>query len=822
MIDRTSLRVALRTLGRHRGFTIVAVSSLAIAIALNTTMYSVLEAMLAPRINARSPDQLYQIQYYGPIWYFRDMKRAALRDVVVEDALRKGITDFGELTGYWYSFAIAQEPLIELGDRYKRASGATVLIVRTNFFDVLGSAFREGRGFIREDESNAATVVISDRFADYFFPGQSAVGKTLTMDGNGFTVIGVVERNDIFRPLAGDFWMLRPDSVRPISANLLRLRKRSVEGNVEAQLALIAARLAIAEGAEAGKSRFNSSSFATVRMNIGKFHWALIGAVVAVLLVACANLANLQLARGLARARELAVRAAVGASRKQLISHLLLETAILAAAGMLLGVFLTLWANSLVKATIPPVMDEYLIAPQTSWGMFAFATVAALVRLVLAGLLPALRISRVDLETLLKSGAGTGANRHHRRRYGVMVIAQIGLALPVLIGAVIVIRAAILVGHPDYQFRQQHGYDPSPLVVSSTWFRGDSSKSIRVNAVASDLVARAKSARGVLDAAVELDRAPIKNRVMVDDENGVVREEPAPQWSYSIVSPQYLRTLGRTIEHGRDFFDGELDGRSVIIDAPTARFLWGNRNPIGRVIKFGDAKSDMPWLRVVGVLGDERDTVAIRRVNPTANYRLGLVYRVITPNDSIVPGLRWQSMTMYARTQGNTELAAVRIQRALRTVGKLNNPSAIPLEQQYGNVAARARQAFVAALFGTFGFVGLALVAIGVFGIVAHSVAERRRELAVRISLGATARNVLHAVLREGNALILAGIAIGLLLTRDSIWWLGNFLVDEDAGYNAPLMALIAAGLFSLAGIAAFFPAWRATRIDPADALRNE
>ena len=264
--------------------------------------------------------------------------------------------------------------------------------------------------------------------------------------------------------------------------------------------------------------------------------------------------------------------------------------------------------------------------------MFAFASVAALVCLFLAGLLPALRISRVDLDTLLKSGAGTGANRHHRRRYGVMVIAQIGFALPVLIGAVIVIRAAILVGHPDSQFRRQYGYDPSPLVVSSTSFRGDSSKSLsRQRRRERSRGAREIGARACSTQPWSCIVRRSKNRVMVDDENGAVREEPAPLWSYGIVSPQYLRTLGRTIEHGRDFFDGEFDGRSVIIDAPTARFLWGNRNPIGRVIKFGDAKSDMPWLRVVGVLGDERDTVAIRRVNPTANYRLGLVYRVITP-----------------------------------------------------------------------------------------------------------------------------------------------------------------------------------------------
>jgi putative ABC transport system permease protein len=468
-------------------------------------------------------------------------------------------------------------------------------------------------------------------------------------------------------------------------------------------------------------------------------------------------------------------------------------------------------------------MAETMIAPQTSWMMFVFAATAALLCLVLAGLLPALRISRVDLDTLLKSGAGTGANRQHRRRYGMMVIAQIGFALPVLIAAAIVLRAAIVLSGSDYHRYRMYGYDQTPLVVSNIAFSRDSVRAIHVNALASELVARAKSVRGVLEASVELPREPVRRRVMVDDENGVVREEPAPQWSYRVISPQYFRTLDLPIVRGRDFAAGEFDGRSVIMDAPSARFLWGNRNPLGRRIKFGDAKSDMPWLTVVGIVGDWRDSTAIRGVDPTANYRLARVYRVITPQDSVVLGSGgWTWMTMLARAKGSTELAAIRVQRALRSVRQLNNLSVVPLEALSGIVERRSKQSFVASLFGTFALVGIGVAAIGVFGIVAHSVEERKRELAVRISLGATTRNILHAVLREGNVLILAGIAIGLLLTKDSIWWLDNFLLDDEAGYDAPFMALVASELFALAVFAAFVPAWRATRIDPVEALRHD
>jgi hypothetical protein len=310
----------------------------------------------------------------------------------------------------------------------------------------------------------------------------------------------------------------------------------------------------------------------------------------------------------------------------------------------------------------------------------------------------------------------------------------------------------------------------------------------------------------------------------------------AHQWDYRTVSPSFFRVMGRTIERGRDFRDGEFDGNAVIMDAPSAKYMWGSHNPIGRAIKFGDAKSDEPWHRVIGILGDMRDTFWIRRTDPYANYRIAEVYRVITPADSAAylfnPRFRGTipeamlraraTITLYARTRGNAELAAVRLQRELRSMKSAEAPSAVPMEDELGISTWRVRQDFVASLFSTFAFIGLGLVAIGLYGIVSHSVAERRRELAVRISLGATARHILRSVLREGNVLLLGGMAIGLFLTKYTVMWLGQYFSNENDGYNAPLFAAIAAFLFALAAFAAFIPAWRATRIDPVEALRHE
>jgi len=831
-VDRSTLRIAARTLRRHKGFATVAVLSIAVAIALNTVMYSLMDAMLDPRISARQPDHIYSIAYYGD-----RLHRLGPDDV--SKALAARFPNFEGLTGSrWYDSNWMAEPLLENRSRYMRARPQ---VVRANYFDFLGTQPLEGRTFLPRDEGTQ-NIVVSDRLARKLFPDESPVGRSLLVDGNGFTVIGVVARNATFGPLFSDAWLLKQGSARAVDVSLMRFREKVDPHAIADQLKDVASQLALAAGETPGETAFRGRAFVSRHAVLNSFHYALIGAVVAVLIVACANLANLQLARGLSRNRELALRSAVGASRRHLIQHLMLESAILAVIGLVVGLLLTTWGVHIVRTAIPPAIEDYIIEPQTSWKMFAFASLAALVCLFLVGLIPALHISRVDPDTLLKSSSGTGANRAHRRRYGMMVVAQIGFALPILIGAIVVLKAAWTMQSRDWLVRQVYGYDPSPLVTASVPIVANpgSDVAVRMADVAAELTTRAKAIPGVVDAAAYFSREPAGKSVTVDDASGYLREEMAHLWSYSIVSPSYVRTTGRSIARGSDFGESEFDGTTVIMDARTAKFLWGNENPLGRAIKFGDAKSNAPFHRVVGIIGDLRDTFAIRRRDPNANFRLNLVYRVITPTDSLVVRARlWPprpsasvaqrmlagraNVSLYARADGNAELAAVRLQRTLRsfrTGGAA--PTAVTLLDQAGISENRIRHDFVGSLFSTFAFLGIALVALGVYGIVSHSIAERRRELAVRISLGATMRDILHAVLREGNAIILAGIALGLGFTYFTVGWLGQFFMTEYDGNDSVLFAFIAVGLFALAAFAAFIPALRATRIDPVEALRHE
>ena len=832
-MDRSTLRIAARTLRRHKGFTTVAVLSIAVAIALNTVMYSLMDAMLDPQVSARNPETIYGITYYG----VRD------RPVPAEDiarAIGARFPAFEGLTGLRpYRSSFRAEPLAENGNRYMRVSA---MVVRPNYFDFLGTEPLEGRTFVARDE-NSPVAVISDRLARKLFPDESPVGRAFTLEGEGLTVIGVVRRNATFGPLISDLWRLRESGAAPVPVTLMRFREQIDQYAIGEQLKDVAAQLALSVGAQPGSTSFRGRQFVSRNMVLSSFHYALIGAVVAVLLVACANLANLQLARGLARTRELALRSAVGASRRQLIAHLVLESALLALIGLALGVVLTFWGVHLVRTSIPPAIEDYIIEPQTSWKMFGVAASAAMLCVFLVGLIPALHISRVDPDTLLKSGSGTGANRAHRRRYGVMVVAQIGFALPILIGAIVVFNASWRMHSRSWLIRELYGFDPTPLIIANVPIVAQAGNEVvvRMAELAAELTTRAKSVPGVVDAGVVFRMEPRGKTVTVDDESGHLREEMAHLWSYSLVSPSYFRTMGRAMEQGRDFQDGEFDGSAVIMDAPTARFLWPSQSPLGRAIKFGDAKATMRFHRVVGIVGDMRDTFAIRRNNPNANFRLQQVMRVITPTDSLIlRGRLWPArpagavtvqrwlpgylnVSVVARANGNSELAAIRLNRALRSFRSgAEQPTAVALLDQEGISERRIRQDFVTSLFSTFALLGVALVALGVYGIVSHSIAERKRELAVRISLGATARDILHSVLREGNAIVLAGVALGLGLTYFTVGWLSQFFFGEYDGNNSLLFAFIAAGLFAIAALAAFVPALRATRIDPVEALRHE
>jgi putative ABC transport system permease protein len=803
------LRFAARSLSRSRGFASIAILSFGLAIALNTTMYSLLDALLDPQLDVRHPEQLYHFRFFGN---YRRLPSGAL-----EDALRSGIPSFAAVSGSRFR-------LSSMVERGSQALDASVEAVRWNLFDVLGTRALEGRVFTRDDATAGFPLaIIGDRFAAQLFPdGALPLGATIAVDGHPYTIVGVVRSSTVVSELGADVWILPPDAERSVPATLIRLRDGADSSSIKNQLPVIAARLAMAAGDPPDQARLLLNGYAVRQFRVGKFHWALVAAALAVLLVACGNLANLQLARGMARSPELALRSALGATRADLVALMMHEVTLLATVGLGFGLLLAYWGIHLLQATIPSAISDFLVAPTVHARMLGVAIAATVVCLVIVGLWPAWRVARVDPNLMLKSRAGTGAHRQHRRKYAAMIVLQIALALPLLCGAMLVTRSAWRFERPSFLVRQMVGYDPRPLVSANITLDAAQGNRVDIGAIAPELVARMRRLPGVLDAVVIGTGSTRDKAVTIQDADGYVREFPAPMWDPTLVTAAYLRTLGRPLKAGAGFNDGVHDVPEVVVDEPTAHYLWRGGSAVGKLIKFGELRSDAPWARVVGVVREQMDTATVRLSDPAYGNHLGRVYRTFTPSDfAVAPRLGLQ-LTVMARVRDDPHRVAVEMRHILWTMPGVSSSYVMPLADRMGITRGRTRARFVSFIFGIFAALGTALAALGVYGVVSHSVSERRREFGVRISLGATSRDILHDVLREGNVLALLGVAGGLLFTKETITWLYPFLNGKDDVYDAPLFAAIALALAATAVVAALVPALRATRVDPVDPLRND
>ncbi|MDQ2668329.1 MAG: FtsX-like permease family protein, partial [Gemmatimonadota bacterium] len=552
-----------------------------------------------------------------------------------------------------------------------------------------------------------------------------------------------------------------------------------------------------------------------------RFHYALIGAGIAVLLVACTNLANLQLARGIGRASELALRSALGASRRQIVVQLMIESAVLAAGALVLAVLLAIAGNAVLHATIPPNVGAYVVEPQTSWRMVVFAAITAAASLLVVGLVPAIHVSRVDINSLLKSRAGTGAHRTNSRTYGALVITQIALTLPLVCAAVLLSRSAMRMSSPEHRMREQFGFDTRPIVLAEFQLPSPDSGRIAIAELAGTLMSRARAIPGVADAAVELRRGFHNNSVTVDDNDGGIREFRNAGLSYRVVSPSYFRTMGLPIERGKDFVEGAQTEPLIVMDRGSGWFLWPRSAPIGRSMKLSEAHFDAPWIKVVGIVGDSLSEDARQEGRIRDTLRVNDVYRLMVLGDTITPYRYARGLTLYVRAKKDPLRVASLIRHTMGGIVSQRAPFVQSFDDAQNIPERAAVLQFIAGLFTTFGVLALGLSALGVYGIVAQSVSDRKREVAVRIALGATPRNIVRALIREGNVLVLAGVAIGLYMTKETIGWLGSFLGDVDLA-NALLFGLLCVALFSAMVLSAFVPAFHATKLDPMEVLRAE
>jgi putative ABC transport system permease protein len=824
-----SLRIVLR----HKRFAALAILSLSLAIALNTTMYSVLDALIYPKVDMHEPERLYTLGYYG------DYSTRMTAEEKYEGI--KALSSLEAVGGRVRNFGMTDDNLVERGSKVMEAN---IVTVTDNFFTLIGVRPVYGRLLSPADASTEPRpVVISQRLWKQFFPERPRLDTaTLLVAGEPRAVVGVLSHESDFPGAYVDLWQL-PKQNQPLNFRLVwglvRLRKGVSAETARAELRALADRWATAIGEAPKDVDFRLTPAIEGQFRFQAFHMAMIAAVIAVLLVACTNLANLQLARGITRAREFATRAAVGASRRDIVVQLLLESAWLAVGGLLVGLVLTVWGMRLVDASVPRSMSELILRPQVSWRLFGFAAAATGVCVVLVGLLPAIRISRVDINEVLKSGAGTGRSVGARRKYGALVVVQVGLALALMVGGVLLIRSASslynldIPPHFETVMFGSMRVAPSPTAPldprkkKPIWSTREPRRDPRrLFAATAPALARIRAHPNVAAAAVGKWRSPTGLTISLADPGGQAKQIITGQrFNYMVVSAEYPTVTGMTLHKGRLFQPGEFAEPLVIVDEQTARFLWPGQDAVGKRIKLARDTARAPWLEVIGVVRYVNYWRPYDRTNQEERMasRMGMVMVLNGADSTIVGDGDGVELVVSARQPGAVQKLPLELRTAIADPGAGVSLFYMRSWRQATRLDwLRERATFVASLFTVFALVALGVAALGVYAIVSHSVSQRTREFGVRIAMGASTRDIRRSVLQEGNILALTGIAIGLILAARTVGWLQAFLRTEEDRYDSHWFAVAALVLFATALVAAWVPARRAMRINAVEALKND
>jgi predicted permease len=794
------IRAAARALAKAPLFATVAVISLALALALNTTMFALADAVLHPYVPYPHPERVVVPTLVGG-----DRKHEVTSDVRLR-AVRDGLRSYDRFASYIMApGALVQTPSAE---EYHFAAG-----VSPELFDVLGVRPMLGRAFDATDTGARATqgAVISFRLWNRLFNARPlSDGLTIDVARTRYTVIGVMPRGVHF-PWVTDVWF--PLDAMPSDPSVRRSGVWSVfhvkDGvsvdQVRSELDIIAARLTV----EYTPQHPLTSRVSVLGVGYSSSHvfpQFILVTVAMVLVIACANLATMLIARGLARRRETAIRLALGAARCDVMREVLCECAIIVCAGVTLGLLLTWWAlYVLPHFTIPSVPEIGDLMPVPSWRVFVFALAASIGTIAVAGAWPAVRAARTDPAEPMKEGAGTTTGRI-RDRYNPLIVVEVALSTTLLMTsglfAIVAIRLA------TFDFR----YAAKQLVTADVQLRGKGDEAAAAPFY-DDLIARAVQLPHTRFAATRHWGTPDGRIIFA--EQGKAGESWMNSKDYAIVSPDYFRTLGISVLRGRDFEPGDARGALpvAVVDEQAASRLWPDvPDPIGHMLKLGRKESRAPWLRVIGVVQ------AIDYVpREVLTFPPEPIVYVVVPNDA------WRDRLLFVRSDGfnadrgrTTLVSLLRrdVESVIPTAGSVDvRPWLDDLDNK------READGFLASVFAAFAGFGLVLCAVGLYGVLAYTVSRRLREFAVRIALGARRRDVIRLVLHDAAVTALAGVGIGAFFAL----WITRSIIDDLTGFPyAAVIALVTAEsiLLAAAFLASLGPVRRAATADPVEVLR--
>ena len=808
------IRFTLRQLGKNPGFAAVVVLTLALGIGANTSIFSVVNAVLLTPMPIADADEV----------------------VIVSETVRREITEMRAVSYPdfldWREQNAVFEDIVALSDvsfTLTGADGASRIqgeLVSGSYFDLLGIEPRLGRAFLPEEDETPDThpvTVISHGLWQRSFGGNAEIiGRTINLNDREFTVVGVAPEAFLGMDDDTEAWVPMNMTSIVFPSRFLERRStrwhnvvarlkpgRSIDG-AQAEMEAIAARL---EEEYIDSNENYGAMVIPIRESVqGGLQTpllVLLSTVGFVLLIACANVGNLMLARMTSRERETAVRAAMGAGRVRLLRQFLTESVVLSSLGGLLGILVALWTVEALKILSPVSLPSF-VDIRVDASVLLFTSLVALITGLGVGSMAAFQGSRPDVNEALRSGGRAGARTAQQRLRSFLVVSEVGLALLLLIGAGLMISS----------FSQMRDIDPGFEAENLTTLR----LALPAAAYADDqvwpleeqLLERVAGLGSVLSAALTSD-IPLEG---ASSATIVTPEDYPPALDRGVriyrhsVSPGFFETAGMPLLRGRIFDSRDVSASplSVIATEKFVRRLWDDEDPIGKRIKFGDPGSESAWMTLVGVVADLKYRALIE--DPTEDPDDPDLFFSLAQNPT-------RNLGLLVRTSFSNPVGlAGSLQREIHSIDRgIPIYAVTPMRDLVEGQTAGAR--FTAFLMGVFGGLALALATIGIYGVISYSVAQRSHEIGVRTALGAQRSDVFGMVIRQ--AMTLTGVGVGLgLISAVALTRLLASQLYEVSPTEPMVFGVMSLFLLVVALIASYLPAHRATRIDPLVCLRHE
>lgn len=803
------VRYAIRVLKKNPGFAAMAILTLAVGVGANTAIFSVVDAVLLRPLDFKTPANLYVLS-------MEDVKKnisGGNFGYIFFQALRDHNTNLEGIA----AFAPDTFNLVG-GDSPEQLQA---LRVSPSFFDVIGIRPAFGRSFLQpEGEPGGPPAVIlgHDLWMRRFASDPNLVGRAVTLDGTSFTVVGILGREldvpfqqvDVWVPRPYETSVFPPERVQTGSGYLnaiARIKPGVPVAQAKAELDASAHQYEHAFPANSDASFDTTINVASLSQNalggVRTTLWVLLGAVGFVLLIVCANVANLFLARAAGRQKEIAVRSALGASRWRLVRQFLTESTILAVTGGAIGIFIAAWGVRLLSTSSMltlPRANEIAV----NGAVLIFSLAISFLAGILFGIVPAWRTSRINLSEIMNEasrGSSVGARRN--RAGALIVIAELGFSVVLLAGAGLLLQSFYHLLHVHLGF-EPHNILSFQIALPTTKYAQQFQKS-EFHAQLRDRIAVIPGVRSV---ATGLQIPPFGGLYAPYLAEGMPPDMPRGQRPIALwnsISPTYFQTLGIPMLKGRNFSDAdqEKSAQVVIISQSLATRYWGHEDPIGRHIQI--ARQPAPS-EVVGVVSDLR------------NHGVGndMADELYTP----LPQRPWGSMSVLVKTAGDPTQIVSAVRSAVQSVDR-DQPmtQVVSLEENLSSAVGQQRVSTL--LLGIFAALALVLAAIGIYGVTSYSVAQRSKEIGIRIAMGAQPRDVLRLILGFGAKLALIGVVTGVIAALALTQLMKTMLFGVTATDPATLAA-VSLTLVAVTLLACYIPAHRAMSVDPVIALRSE